>query len=277
MRRLALLLLPLLLFVAGCGGGISSPLAHPAATTPAPVVTYLPPESVRVPEGAKPEAPPVSLPFTTAPVMHIDAAGLHLLGSFEGFSSCPYFDPYGRVWTRAFGETEGIGPGSPCIGRATGEARLRYLVEARYEWAIRGLGVTLNQHRWDSLCSTLWNLGAGIVGAGTQLGDLLRARDWQGYASALRQYDHAGGVVLPGLRTRREIEARLFLTPERRPAPPKPTRRQLERTRAQLRIDLTKHRCRVAPYHGRGRYHRVCHRWLLYGAAVNKQLRGEHS
>jgi lysozyme len=270
MRRLALLLLPLLFLFVGCGGGRSSSPSPSQPATPAPVVTYLPPQSSIVPEGAKPEAPPVSLPFTTGPVMHVDAAGVRLILGFEGFSSCPYWDFYGHVWTRGAGETEGIGPHSPCISRSTGEARLRYLVEARYEWAIRGLGVTLNQHRWNSLCSTLWNLGAGIVGVGTQLGDLLRARNWQGYASALRQYDHAGGVVLPGLRTRREIEARLFLTPEPQPEPkPRPSRRQLLR----LRADLTRHRCRVAPYHGRGRYHQICARWRAEGAAVNRALR----
>jgi lysozyme len=266
-RRLALLS-PFLFLIVGCGSHSRGP--HPA-TTPAPVVTYLPPETARVPEGAMPEAPPVSLPPTTLPVMHIDAAGVRLIAGFEGFSACPYWDPYGRVWTRGFGETEGISAASLCISRATGEARLRYLVEARYEWAIRALGVPLTQPRWDALCSTLWNLGAGIVGFGTELGDLLRARDWRGYADALKRYDHAGGVVLPGLRLRREIEARPF---EHEPAPAKPTRRRLEAFRAALRIDLTKHRCRVSPYHGRGRYHKVCARWLVEGATVNKQLEG---
>jgi hypothetical protein len=50
-------------------------------------------------------------------------------------------------------------------------------------------------------------------------------------------------------------------------------RGELLRLRAELRRDLTRRRCRVAPYHGRGRYHRVCMHWLAYGARVNRELR----
>jgi lysozyme len=267
-RRLALLLLPLLCLIVGCGPNSSGP--HPA-TTRAPVVTYLPPQSSVTPEGAKPEGPPFALPLVTLPVMHIDAAGVRLIGGFEGFGSCPYWDPYGRVWTRGFGETEGITAGSACISRSTGEARLRYLVESRYEWAIRALGVRFTQHEWDALCSFAWNLGAGIFQGSLRYD--LQHRAFYSAASVMLLYDHAGGVVLEGLRTRRQAEVRLFLTPEPKPAPAKPSWRQLEHARAQLRADLTKHRCRVAPYHGRGRYHSLCVRWLHEGAVVNRELR----
>ena len=144
--------------------------------------------------------------------MHISPAGLRLIENFEGWSSAPYWDSYGGVWTRGYGETEGIHAGSPWISRAQGEANLKRLVETRYEYAIRALGIPLTQNQWDSLCSTVWNLGPGIIGPGTQLGILLRDRDFTGYASALLAYDHAGGVVLQGLKTRREQERALFLS-----------------------------------------------------------------
>jgi lysozyme len=143
--------------------------------------------------------------------MHISSNGLHLIEQFEGWSATPYWDSYGRVWTRGYGETEGIGPHSPTLTRAQGEANLRRLVATRYEYAIRDLGVPLNQNEWDSLSSTIWNLGPGIIANGTQLGYLLRRKDFTGYANALLAYDHAGGVVLQGLKTRRETEWRLFL------------------------------------------------------------------
>ncbi len=146
--------------------------------------------------------------------MHISANGLALIEEFEGFSSTPYWDAYGRVWTRGFGETEGITQHSPAISRAAAQLRLRELVQARYEPAIRALGVPLNQNQWDALCSFTWNLGAGIFTG--ELRAALQGREWERAAQLMRSYDHAGGQVLEGLARRRQIEVKLFLT---RPAP----------------------------------------------------------
>lgn len=49
--------------------------------------------------------------------------------------------------------------------------------------------------------------------------------------------------------------------------------RRLLAERELLRADLIRHRCRVAPYHGRGRYHRVCARWLKRGRVIDRELR----
>jgi GH24 family phage-related lysozyme (muramidase) len=143
--------------------------------------------------------------------MHISDAGVALIAEFEGFSSTPYWDPYGRVWTRGYGETEGIGPGSPAISERHGRERLRRLIEQRYEWAIRQLGVELNQNQWDALCSFVWNLGAGIFTG--QLRAELEGRQWNAAAQLMLAYDHAGGQVLPGLTRRRRLEAELLLRP----------------------------------------------------------------
>lgn len=141
--------------------------------------------------------------------MHISPNGLQLIESFEGWSSAPYWDSYGKVWTRGYGETEGITAGSPHLTRAQGQANLKHLVETRYEPAIRALGARLNQNEWDALCSFVWNLGPGILEG--RLGDMLRKGDRVGFANAMLAYDHAGGVVLAGLRSRRERERALFL------------------------------------------------------------------
>lgn len=143
--------------------------------------------------------------------MNISPTGLRLIEGFEGWSAAPYWDAYGHVWTRGYGETEGIGPYSPRLTRRQGQANLKHLVETRYEYAIRALGVELNQNQFDALCSFVWNLGTGIFQG--RLGRLLRARDFRGFADAMLAYDHAGGVVLAGLRTRRERERALFLKP----------------------------------------------------------------
>lgn len=149
--------------------------------------------------------------------MHVSSRGLTLIEGFEGWSSRPYWDPYGHVWTRGFGETEGIGPHSPAISRAQGSANLKRRLERFYEPSIRALGAGLNQNQWDALCSFVWNLGAGIF-TGT-LRSELQHRSWRAAADIMLQYDHAGGVVLEGLRTRREAEMRLFLTPAVNPDP----------------------------------------------------------
>jgi lysozyme len=216
MRLRLALLLPLLI-VAGCAGSHPSPpRLHSAATT------YTPPESARTPEGLlnpsppKPQAPPVTPPRPTAPVKHIDTAGLHLIEGFEGFSSCPYQDVTG-VWTIGFGEAF-VSPSTPCESRATAEGKLRWLIERDYEWAIRALGVPLTQHEWDALCSFSYNLGSDIF-LGTTVGADLRARRYFPATRIMLEYDHVGSVVLPGLRIRREAEVRLFLTPEPEPKP----------------------------------------------------------
>jgi hypothetical protein len=125
----------------------------------------------------------------------------------------------------------------------------------------------------------VYNLGAGIVGPGTQLGSLLRARNFTGYATALLSYDHAGGVVLEGLRIRRLDEARLFLTPDTKPKP-KPTPNEVRKTREkklrrdiqyrnELRVLITKHHCRTI--HGKKAY-KACPVWAHNGQIANKQI-----
>jgi lysozyme len=157
--------------------------------------------------------------------MHISEAGLRLIEEFEGFSRAPYWDPFGRVWTRGYGETEGISSSSPHISARQGEENLRRLIEERYEWAIRELGVG-NQNQWDALCSFAWNLGAGIFTG--QLRAALQAKRWQEAATLMLAYDHAGGQVLAGLQRRRHLEAELFLRRPEAYVPPDEARWEAE-------------------------------------------------
>jgi lysozyme len=144
--------------------------------------------------------------------MNVSSRGLRLIETFEGWSSAPYWDPYGKVWTRGFGETENIGPGSAHLTLAEGQARLKTLVEHRYEFAINDLRVNFNQNEYDALCSFVWNLGTGIfTGA---LRENLQDRQFMAAAQEMIGFDHAGGVVLPGLKIRREDEVHLFLKQE---------------------------------------------------------------
>ena len=142
----------------------------------------------------------------------ISRVGLKLIEGFEGFVGHPYWDPYGKVWTIGYGETEGVGPNTPDQTPGYAEEVLRRKLASSYEPAIHALGVSLNQNQYDALCSVVWNLGPGIIGQGSQLGTDLRTRKWSTFASHLLSYDSAGGQVLPGLQTRRQAEANLFMS-----------------------------------------------------------------
>ena len=144
--------------------------------------------------------------------IHIDAVGLGQIEVNENVSRsryCPEPDPVlgWAVPTRAFGETEGIRIGSACISHAQAEANLKRLVEARYQWAVRGLGMNLNQCQVNALDDFVWNLGAGIF-SGSLRGEI-QHRQW----SAILAYDHAGGAVIAGLFTRRHLEYRWLTEP----------------------------------------------------------------
>lgn len=145
--------------------------------------------------------------------MHVSEKGLRLIEQFEGFVGHPYWDPYGHVWTRGYGETEGITAASPTISQEQAQGNLRRRLEEFYEPSIRALGVELNQNQWDALCSFAWNVGSGDVAPGSQIGNLLRAHRWEAAADAMLAYDHAGGQVLQDLVMRRQTERALFLTP----------------------------------------------------------------
>ena len=152
--------------------------------------------------------------------MRISDNGVRFIAGFEGFSSTPYWDSYGRVWTRGFGETEGISQHSPAISREQGERRLRALIEQRYQWAVNELHPS-TQNAYDALCSFAWNLGAGIFRG--SLRDALMRHDYNRAGSIMLQYDHAGGVRLAGLTRRRQAEVDLLRrggAPPARPVDP---------------------------------------------------------
>lgn len=151
--------------------------------------------------------------------MKISNNGLRLIESFEGFQSCPYYDIYGKVWSRGFGETDWNGNfGGKCISRSEAENNLRSQVDNNYGKAVNDLCVPLNQNQFDALCSFVYNLGTGSLE--WDVGRSLRERKYDQAANQMLQYDTAGGQVLPGLVTRRREERALFLTPTG--PPPKP-------------------------------------------------------
>lgn len=158
-------------------------------------------------------------PEATA-VQHDSDGGLDLIKSFEGFSPTRYLDPVG-VPTIGYGTTAAVV--SPLPARCTRDQAtgwLRLYVQRFVEPALRATGAKLNEHQFAAFCSLGYNLGAGCFSSGWTVGRDLRAHNIAGAINAILLYDVAGGVVLAGLKRRRQAEHALALTPM--PPPPDP-------------------------------------------------------
>jgi len=168
----------------------------------------------------------LALPAISAAEVHTGRDGVVLIEHFEGDPNggCPYYDVYGAVWTRGYGETDGIGPLSPCLTPRQADRDLRVRLGTNgYEAAVRtlfarggALAGKFTQHAFDGFASVTWNLGAGAVRCAAGFVSLcagLRTHSLHAAARALLGYDHAGGVRLLGLTLRRRAEAALIVRP----------------------------------------------------------------
>jgi lysozyme len=206
--------------------------------------------------------------------MEISDNGLKLIENFEGFISCPYWDVYGRVYTRGFGETGGITANSHCVTRQEAQENLRGLVDNEYGAAVNRLGVPLNQNQFDALCSFVYNLGPGSME--WNIGQSLRARAYNTAANQMLEYDRAGGVVLAGLQARRAAERKLFLTPVKHQQNPLNTLYPSERRVVDLYLSELRH-----PHlHAKGlkklKNEMNNMRGNIYDAAVYGELKNHH-
>lgn len=140
----------------------------------------------------------------------ITRGGVKLVAGFEGFRSCPYRDPVG-VWTRGYGETQGIGPGSRCVSQAEARAHLRHRLEVDFGIPVRKLvKVDLSQRQYEALVSFAYNVGLGALASSTLLRELNAGHKAKA-ANELLRWTRAGGRVYLGLERRRKAERRRFL------------------------------------------------------------------
>lgn len=282
-RRTALTLIAAATLAAGCGTKtvtVTTPrTVQGVAEIPADQIRT-PPETARIPEGAEPTTlarrqPTKLLGALALGGIQVSNYGVNLVGGFEGFSSCPYWDAYGRVWTRGYGETDfGGNFGGRCISRTFGLYNLRRLLNVSYLWPVRRIGGHFNQCQIDAMASASYNLGPGIL---TGHASSLRAHN----AYFLLGYVHAGGVTLAGLVRRRRAEVSLFYSHRcgRPPAPETRAHKQKRLHLAQTRIIVLRralghHGCRQAiKHHHAGRR---CARWKREGDQLHRQVRALH-
>lgn len=146
--------------------------------------------------------------------------GLSLTEGFEGLRLEAYQDQVG-VWTIGYGHTSGVSPGQTCSQEQAQQWLLEDVQGASFA-VNRMVTVQLNQNQFDALVDFTFNLGSGALGGSTLL-RLLNAGNTQAAADEFLKWDHAGGVVVAGLTTRRIAEQKLFLTAVTESLTPDPT------------------------------------------------------
>lgn len=161
--------------------------------------------------------------------MKTSREGLALLARFEGLRLKAYQDSVG-VWTIGFGHTSMAGP--PAVRKGleiTKQEAMDLLARdiVKYEAGVmRVLKRAPSQGQFDAMVSLCYNIGEGGF-AKSSVVKHFNAGNFEAAARAFGAWNKAGGRVLPGLTTRRAMEAALFRKsgpPVAVPAPkPQPT------------------------------------------------------
>jgi lysozyme len=146
--------------------------------------------------------------------MRLDAEGVNLIASFEGYVGRPYNDAVGYA-TVGYGHLIGYRHvTSADIAHFAGWTQVDYkrLLKtdcARFEAAVRqAIHVQLTQGEFNALVSLAFNCGPGAVqGSIARLANSGRKSE---IPTVMRQYVRANGQVLRGLVDRREREIRVF-------------------------------------------------------------------
>ena len=148
----------------------------------------------------------------------VPQAAIDLAKRFEGFHRVPKNDPsraYPYVcpagyWTIGYGHL--CDPKHAPITEEEGEAYLARDLIVALKATVRCCPVLATESEWRlaAIVDFTFNLGAGRLQAST-LRRQINQRDWAAAAGQLRRWVYGGGKVLPGLVTRREVEAVLLL------------------------------------------------------------------
>ena len=139
--------------------------------------------------------------------MNISERGLELIREHEGCRLEAYRDAVGVI-TIGFGHTRGVKQGDTC----TLEQAVAWLaddVNIAQNCVTSAVTAEMTQGEFDALVSFTFNLGCSALRNSTLLRKL-NAGDYDGAAAEFGKWNHAGGVVLAGLTSRRKAEADMF-------------------------------------------------------------------
>jgi GH24 family phage-related lysozyme (muramidase) len=135
--------------------------------------------------------------------------GLALLKSFEQCRLSAYRDSAG-IATIGWGHTDGVKMTDTC-SQDQADRWLVGDVQAAVNACDANAPKNLTQNQFDALVVFTFNVGVGAEAHSTLLAKL-KAGDMAGAADEFLKWDHAGGVVVPGLTRRRQAERALFLS-----------------------------------------------------------------
>ena len=144
---------------------------------------------------------------TPAPI----TLALPVIVRFEGLRLRPYLCPAG-VWTVGLGSTryldgQPVRPTDPPITREHAYALAVEQLRRDYLPAVLRLCPGIDSYdRLAGVLSWTYNCGAGALQAST-LRRRINAGDWLGAQVEMRKWIRGGGGILPGLVTRRAVEA----------------------------------------------------------------------
>jgi len=135
--------------------------------------------------------------------------GLALLKSFEQCRLSAYRDSAG-IATIGWGHTDGVKMTDTC-SQDQADRWLVGDVQAAVNACDANAPKNLTENQFDALVVFTFNVGVGAEAHSTLLAKL-KAGDMAGAADEFLKWDHAGGVVVPGLTRRRQAERALFLS-----------------------------------------------------------------
>jgi lysozyme len=140
--------------------------------------------------------------------MTYSSNGLALTKGFEGCELTAYADQTG-VWTIGYGHTgSGVYAGLT-ITSDIADVFLESDVSGSVTAVNRFVTSVVNQNQFDSLVDFVFNLGPASLAQSTLL-RMINQGNFDGAQGQFQLWDHAGGMVVPGLLRRRQAEAALF-------------------------------------------------------------------
>jgi lysozyme len=130
----------------------------------------------------------------------------------EGCKLAAYWDASGKVWTIGYGATgQGIVQETTWT-QAQADQDLANRLAVLYPEVIKSSPILANyDNKAAAILDFVYNGGLGIY-INHSVKPYVDAGNWQGAAKEILLFDHSGGVVLPGLKARREVESQLLLS-----------------------------------------------------------------
>lgn len=113
------------------------------------------------------------------------------------------------VWTIGYGHTKGVSP-SDVITLQQAEKFFNEDVKSSEISVLRLVRKPLTQNQFDALVSFVFNIGAGKFQDSTLLRIINTNPNDQDIDRQFKRWVYSKGVILPGLKTRREEESKIY-------------------------------------------------------------------